>query len=95
MEAKLIDNNFYKLSDKIVKSITVGNRLPKIGYERLPDKNKLAELTLLTRYGQGWRDCGMKAANGWITRTPISYFDGKENFRGWVWALHVTEYQNK
>jgi hypothetical protein len=101
MNLVLIDNSFYKLTPQQAKQLAVENTLPKHGYERKADLAKLASVNFgrLERFEVGinvkarfqkFEHCKpeqVKAA--WVTRTPLSYWQGKPIENNWTWALHV------
>lgn len=95
MKLKHIDNSFYLLTARQAKDLSIENRLPKPGHEIRADLTKLAKCEFLSRrlMAEGWRRqaCqGRDVRDGWIKRTPLTYFEGKPVKSGVVWAVHVT-----
>lgn len=93
MQLKHIDNSFYRLTAKQAKTLCDG-KLPRPGYEKAANPALLPQVTLLCRgnsFGQ-WLDFGHKASNAksaYVTRTALSYHDGRQIKSGMVWALHL------
>jgi hypothetical protein len=93
MNLVLIDHSFYKLTAQQAKQLSIENRLPRFGYEIKACPAKLAKLTFGTMRGttfQRLEHCkaeDIRAA--WVTRTPLSYWQGKPVKNNWSWALHV------
>lgn len=95
-----IDNNFYHLTAAQAKSLSVEGRLPKEGREIKADLSKLAEFDFGApargRFGTGesipFKSFNLKASDfseGWIKRTPLSYFNGAPVANRWVWAIQL------
>jgi hypothetical protein len=88
MRLRHIDNNFYYLTPRQAKSLCVENVLPKHGYERKANFEKLKDVELVYRtYSVALSKQHYKQA--WISRTPLSYWDGKKVEQGFVWAIHL------
>lgn len=67
--------------------------LPRDGYEKRADPDKLPSVRLLHRNRDQWIDAtpGMaaKAKQAWIKRTVVSWHDGAPVPNGWTWALSL------
>jgi hypothetical protein len=89
-----IDNSFYKLTPIQAKRLVIGGVLPKHGYERQACRIKLKTVTLgrlrAEEKFQAYLDTrAVDSHTAWIKRTPLKYWQGKENKEGWTWALHL------
>ena len=100
-QAAHIDHGFYFLTKKQAKKLAEENQLPRPGYERRANAVALSNLTLgkIERYplpsdpdNCRFKPLRAKAKSGWITRTPLSWFNGAEIKERAAWALHVAEY---
>lgn len=81
-----IDNNFFKLSAKQAKSLSIENRLPNEGMAIKADLARLKGHTL--DFGHSIVPAN-NIKEAWIQKTPLRYWQGEEFTQGWAWALHV------
>jgi hypothetical protein len=94
MTLLFIDTNHYYLTQKQAKELCEDNQLPKNGYERKANFEKLNNIRLTYRNKNGYIVPidyeAYKAKSAWIGRTPKSYWNGKPVKEGFVWALHLS-----
>jgi len=107
IEARHIDNSFYRLTAAQAKELAVDGELPAWGYEKraLPVDELNARFVRMHR-ARGYHDGRGEFVPGpwtaydkpihqqaqcWIKRTCIRWHDGKDVPHGWVWAIHVWE----
>lgn len=87
---KHIDNNFFKLTASQAKYFSIDGELPRYGWEKKADMEKLKGVELV--HGREYSNRVFDASNaehGWIKRTRLSWFDGAPVKDGFTWAIHI------
>jgi hypothetical protein len=87
MNLKLIDNNFFRLTEAQAKELSINGQLPRSGYEIPADPEKLKAVELDWRCAYSGK--ATQATQAWILRTTIRSWDGEWIGPTSVWALHL------
>lgn len=94
MNLTYINNGFYKLTPQQARALCMERILPDHGRMRKADPAVLATVKVgkVDRTTDQWTEFQIKAKDAtaaWVQRTPLSWWNGKENKSGWTWALHL------
>lgn len=86
-----IDNNFYHLTARQAKQLSIEKRLPRSGYAIRADVELLGQYQFGFVRGGEFTPFEIEFDGGWIQRTRLSWFNGVIIHQGWVWSIHIVQ----